>query len=211
MNDKVVAAVFADDLDLVQRALARDACSFRTIMKKHNRRLYQIARGMIGNDGEAEDIVLEAYLRAFTHLAGFRGQSSLATWLTRIVINETLSRLRKRKRRGKTIVPMGSTDEVRAIRFPFNASHDDPERTTAGRQTLLLVERVIADLPDIYRKVFVARVIDGMDIVETAERLGIRPEIVKTRLHRARTLVRQALGEHTNTLPFRVVTQTFLH
>jgi RNA polymerase sigma-70 factor (ECF subfamily) len=207
MSDKVVAAVFADDFDLVQRPLAREACSFRTIMKKHNQRLYRIARSMIGNESDAEDIVQEAYARAFTHLDGFRGQSSLATWLTRIVINETLGRLRKRRRRIMVIVPMGSTDEARAIRFPLNASHDVPERTTAERQTLLLVEQTIANLPDIYRKVFVARVIDGMDIVETAAYLGIRPETVKTRLHRARGLVRQALDERTSTLPFSGVPQ----
>lgn len=207
MNDKVVAAVFADDSDLVQRALARDACSFRTIMKKHNQRLYRIARSIIGNESEAEDIVQEAYVRAFTHLDGFHGQSSLATWLTRIVINETLGRLRKRRRRTMVVVPMGSIDEARAIRFPHNASHDDPERTTAERQTLLLVEQTIANLPDIYRKVFVARVIDGIDILETAAYLGIRPETVKTRLHRARGLVRQALDERTNTPPFSSVPQ----
>ncbi|MER9301863.1 RNA polymerase sigma factor [Mesorhizobium sp. M0293] len=178
------------DMQLVRRALARDGDAFRTIIKTHNQRLYRIARGVVRNDSEAEDIVQEAYVRAFAHLDAFRGDSSLATWLSRIVINEALGRLRKRRR----TVAMPENPQAEIIRFPLNPS-DDPERTMAQRQILQLVERATDSLPDVYRTVFVARVIEGLSIEETADLLSVRPQTVKTRLHRARALVRKALDD----------------
>lgn len=185
-----MAEAFSGDLLLVQRALAREAGAFRIIIKTYNQRLYRIARGILRNDAEAEDVVQEAYVRAFTSLAAFRGDASLATWLSRIVINEALGRLRKRRR----TVAMPESPEAQVIRFPLNPS-DDPERTMAQRQILALVERATDSLPDIYRMVFVARVIEGLSMEETADLLGVRPETVKTRLHRARSLLRKALDD----------------
>ncbi|WP_183458060.1 RNA polymerase sigma factor [Mesorhizobium huakuii] len=185
-----VAEAPSGDVLLVQRALAREAGAFRVIIKMHNQRLYRIARGILRNDAEAEDVVQEAYVRAFAGLAAFRRDSSLATWLSRIVINEALGRLRKRRR----TVAMPENPEAQIIRFPLNPS-DDPERTMAQRQILALVERATDSLPDIYRMVFVARVIEGLSMEETADLLGVRPETVKTRLHRARTLLRKALDD----------------
>ncbi|MBZ9704051.1 MULTISPECIES: RNA polymerase sigma factor [unclassified Mesorhizobium] len=179
-----------DELRLVARALARDSDAFRKIMKLNNQRLYRLARGMVRNDGEAEDIVQEAYVRAFTNLGTYRGDASLSTWLSRIVINEALGRLRK----GRRTVAMPENPEAQIIRFPLNPS-DDPERTMAQRQILGLVERATDSLPDAYRAVFVARVIEGLSIEETADLLGVRPETVKTRLHRARVLLRKALDD----------------
>lgn len=176
-------------MHLVRRALARESDAFRAIMKAHNQRLYRIARGVVRNDSEAEDIVQEAYVRAFASLGAFRGDSSLATWLSRIVINEALGRLRKRRR---TVAMPEPQAEI--IQFPLNPS-DDPERTMAQRQILKLVEQATDSLPDVYRTVFVARVIEGLSIEETADLLGVRPETVKTRLHRARALVRKALDD----------------
>ena len=190
-NAAVAAAgATAADMALVRRALAREADAFRLIIKVHNQRLYRIARGVVRNDAEAEDIVQEAYMRAFANLAGFRGDASLATWLTRIVINEALARLRKRRR----TAAIHENPEAQIIRFPNNPS-DDPERTMAQRQILGLVERATDTLPDSYRTVFVARVIEGLSIEETADLFGLRPETVKTRLHRARALVRKALDD----------------
>ncbi|TIV38469.1 MAG: RNA polymerase sigma factor [Mesorhizobium sp.] len=185
-----IGAAAAGDMALVRRALARDPDACRAIIKTHNQRLYRIARGVVRNDAEAEDIVQEAYMRAFASLGAFRGEASLSTWLSRIVINEALGRLRKRKR----MVAMPEIPEARVIPFPLNPS-DDPERTMAQRQILGLVERATDSLPDVYRSVFVARVIEGLSIVETADLLGVRPETVKTRLHRARALVRKALDD----------------
>ena len=178
------------DMALVRRALAREADAFRAIIKTHNQLLYRIARGVVRNDAEAEDIVQEAYVRAFANLAAFRGDAALSTWLSRIVINEALGRLRK----GKRMVAMPENPEAQIIRFPLNPS-DDPERTMAQRQILALVERATDSLPDIYRMVFVARVIEGLSMEETADLLGVRPETVKTRLHRARSLLRKALDD----------------
>ncbi|MBB6407936.1 RNA polymerase sigma factor [Mesorhizobium sangaii] len=185
-----VPSVASGEMQLVRRALAREGDAFRTIIKTHNQRLYRIARGVVRNDSEAEDIVQEAYVRAFAHLDAFRGDSSLATWLSRIVINEALGRLRKRRR----TVAMPENPQAEIIRFPLNPS-DDPERTMAQRQILQLVEQATDSLPDVYRTVFVARVIEGLSIEETADLLGVRPQTVKTRLHRARALVRKALDD----------------
>ncbi|GAA3845507.1 RNA polymerase sigma factor [[Pseudomonas] carboxydohydrogena] len=177
---------------LVHAARGGDARAFRAILTKYNRRLYRIARGILRNDTEAEDAVQEAYVSAFTHLAAFRGESSLSTWLSRIVMNESLGRLRNRR-------PMAELAEVETpgqaaeiIQFP-NTARTDPERTMAQRELLRLVERVTDELPDVYRTVFVTRVIEGMSVEDTAELLGIRIETVKTRLHRARKLVREHL------------------
>lgn len=182
-----------DDAELVQLALARDGNAFRTIMQKYNQRLYRIARSILRNDAEAEDIVQEAYLRAFTHLDGFRGESSLSTWLSRIVINEALGRLRAQRPTVDiaSFEAQGTVAEI--IPFPLMSKSDDPERTMAQRQILHLVEQATDNLPEVYRIVFITRVIEGMSVEETAEILGIRPETVKTRLHRARRLVREQL------------------
>lgn len=181
------------DMELVRRALARDGDAFRTIMTSNNQRLYRIARGVVRNDGDAEDIVQEAYVLAFTHLHNFRGESTLATWLSRIVINEALGR----RRRNRRLLGLTGQDEGKPqasiIPFPTNASQDDPERTMAQRQILRLVEDATDNLPTPYRTVFVARVIEGLSIEETAQLLGVKPDTVKTRLHRARRLVRQQL------------------
>ncbi|TIT72484.1 MAG: RNA polymerase sigma factor, partial [Mesorhizobium sp.] len=190
-----ISAAEACDMALVRRALAREAGAFRAIIKTHNQRLYRIARGVVRNDAEAEDVVQEAYMRAFASLDAFRGDASLATWLSRIVINEALGRLRKKKR----MAAMPENPEAEIIRFPLNPSDlnpgDDPERTMAQRQILALVERATDSLPDVYRTVFVARVIEGLSIEETADLLDVRPQTVKTRLHRARALVRKALDD----------------
>ena len=160
-------------------------------MKLNNRRLYRLARGIVRNDAEAEDVVQEAYAQAFAHLDGFRGQASLSTWLSRIAINEALGRLRKRRRAASVADRMAV--EAKIIPFPLNVSTDDPERTMAQREILQLVERATDDLPELYRVVFVARVIEGLSLDETADLLGLRAATVKTRLHRARSLIRKAL------------------
>ncbi|MDN5925802.1 MAG: RNA polymerase sigma factor [Hyphomicrobiales bacterium] len=185
------------DMALVERARAREAGACRLLIKTYNQRLYRLARSIVRSDGEAEDVLQEAYMRAFTHLDGFRGDSALATWLSRIVINEALGRMRKRRRTAAVEAPE-SYGENRAggasiIPFPLGSSEADPERTMAQRQILHLVERATDDLPDIYRTVFVARVIEGLSMEETAELLGIKPETVKTRLFRARRLVREQI------------------
>lgn len=183
-----------DDAGLVGHALNRDAEAFRIIMQRHNQRLYRIARSVLRSSVEAEDAVQEAYLAAFSHLASYRGESTLAAWLSRIVMNEALGRLR-RKPRLSDFAPLEAVPEAEIIQFPSSAQNDDPERTMAQRQILQLVETATDALPEVYRVVFVIRVIEGMSVEETAHLLGIKPETVKTRLHRARQLVRDQLDK----------------
>jgi len=184
-----------DDADLVRRALARDGDAFRTIMQRHNRRLYRIVRSIVRDDSEAEDAVQETYVNAFAHLDRFRGDSSLATWLSRIAINEALGRLRRERPAADLETSQARRRGAQIIRFPQTEASDDPERTMAQREILRLVERATDNLPEAFRVVFVSRVIEGMSVEETAELLDLRPETVKTRLHRARQLVRKQLDQ----------------
>jgi RNA polymerase sigma-70 factor, ECF subfamily len=188
-------AVPPDDAELVRRALARDDTAFRTIMERNNRRVYRIARGILRNDTEAEDVVQDAYVNAFTHLDGFRGDSSLTTWLARITMNEALGRLRRERLAVDLDTFEAQPTEAQIIQFPQTVASDDPERTMAQREILQLVERATDNLPEIFRIVFITRVIEGMSVEETADILGLRPETVKTRLHRARRLVREQLNK----------------
>lgn len=182
-----------DESDLVRRACSRDGAAFRTIMERHNRRLYRIARAVLRDDSEAEDAVQEAYVRAFANLGTFRSDSSLATWLGRIVLNETLGRLRRRRPAAPVEAMEAPHIDAQIIQFPNAITAEDPERTMAQREILKLVERATESLPEIFRTVFVTRVIEGMSVQETADLLDIEPETVKTRLHRARHLLRDQL------------------
>ena len=184
-----------NDAELVRRARARDDGAFRAIMQRHNRRLYRIVRGILRNDHEAEDVVQEAYVRAFTHLEGFRGDSSLGTWLARIAMNEALGRLRHDRATVDVATAEARQSQAQIIQFPLATTSDNPEQTMAQRQILQLVERATDNLPEIYRIVFITRVIEGMDVEETADLLGLKPQTVKTRLHRARLLVREQLDK----------------
>ena len=185
-----IAPSGSTEAELVRRARERDEAAIRSIMQSNNRRLYRLARGILRNDSEAEDVVQETYVRAFTHLQDFRGDSSLATWLGRIAINEALGRLRRQRPNVEwTSLPPG-TLEAQIIQFPLSAASEDPEKSMAQREIQHVVEHAIDDLPEAFRIVFVTRVIEGMNVEETAEILGLKPETVKTRLHRARTMLR---------------------
>ncbi len=185
-----IAPAETADAELVARARARDEVAVRIIMQSNNRRLYRLARGILRNDGEAEDVVQETYVRAFTHLESFRGDSSLATWLARIAMNEALGRLRRQRPNVEwTTLPPGVL-EAQVIRFPRSVTSEDPEKSMAQREIQHVVEHAIDELPEAFRLVFITRVIEGMNVEETADILGLKPETVKTRLHRARNMLR---------------------
>ena len=156
-----IASLGIAEAELVARARERDEAAIRTIMQTNNRRLYRLARGILRNDAEAVDVVQETYVRAFTHLAEFRGDSSLATWLARIAMNEAMGRLR-RQRPGVewTSLPPG-TLEAQIIQFPLSAPSEDPEKSMAQREIQHVVEHAIDDLPEAFRIVFITRVIEG--------------------------------------------------
>jgi len=186
-----------DDGALVELACRHDGAAFRQIMQRHNRRLFRVARSVLGNDSEAEDVVQEAYMRAFSHLGGFRREARLSTWLTRIVLNEALGRLRQRR----PLVDLASIDAIseqgrdRITMLPSAFRDGDPEAAAARAEVRRLVERAVDQLPEAFRMVFVLRDMEDMSIEETAAHLGLRPETVKTRLHRARRLLRQSLEQ----------------
>ncbi len=183
------------DAELIRRALLRDKAAIRAIIQKHNRRLYRTARSIVKDDGEAEDVLQEAYMRAFLALPKFRAESSLATWLTRIVINEALQYQRRRRDLPSDTRDL-QTEPGEIIPFPMQRTPpQDPERAMAQRQLCQLVERAIDRLPLDYRIVIIARAIEGLSVEETSDTLGVRPETVKTRLHRARALLRSTLAE----------------
>ena len=192
-KDLADIAAAPDDIELAHRALARESGAFRTIMKTHNQRLYRLARGLVRDNGEAEDIVQESYVRAFTHLDGFRGDSTLATWLSRIVINEALGRLRKTRRAERFVATDDRADRPRSSRSHLTRALMTRSGQWRKGRYCNWSNEATDSLPDAYRTVFVARVIEGMSIEETASLLGLRPETVKTRLHRARSLVRKEL------------------
>jgi RNA polymerase sigma-70 factor, ECF subfamily len=175
----------------------------RTIMRLCNRRLYRIARSVVREEHEAEDVVQAAYGRAFTSLSDFRAESNICTWLARIVLYEALGRLRRRDAVGHTSMQ----DQQAAKSLSFADGQPDPERIVAQREIQRLLESAIDHLPQKYRMVLITRTIEGMSVEETAMLLGIRPETVKTRLHRARALLRTRLEKNigpllTDAFPF---------
>ena len=185
------------DAELVARAAAGDAFAVRLIMERNNGRLYRVARGVVRDDSEAEDILQEAYMRAFSKLGTFRGEASLATWLTRIVLNEALGRLRRRRPTdGLEMLDGNARPAAEVVWLPGAASDVDPERAAARRQVASLIERAIDALPEAFRIVFVMRAVEEMSVEETSAALGIPEATVKTRLHRARRLLRDLIQEN---------------
>jgi RNA polymerase sigma-70 factor (ECF subfamily) len=186
------------DGELLGFARDGDPAAFRILIRRHDRHLYRIARSVLLDDHEAEDAVQETYVLAFTRLADFRGDASLSTWLARIALNEALKRRRRRPRTVDLDVIDAARDgaDMQNYRSPMIAPDQDPERATAQHQLRRFLERAIDDLPETFRTVFVMRAIEEATTEETATLLGIRQQTVKTRLHRARRMLRAALGEH---------------
>jgi RNA polymerase sigma-70 factor, ECF subfamily len=165
-------------------------------MTCHNQRLYRVARAVLKDEAEAEDVVQEAYLRAFAALSSYRQEASLATWLTRITINEALGRNRKQRATvGLDQLEGPRPGGARIIPFPSMNPETDPESSAAQGEIRRLLERAVDELPAPFRVVFVMRDVEELPTEETAAVLGLRPETVRTRLHRARRLLRQALDD----------------
>lgn len=185
-----------EDAALVERASQRDGAAFWLIMKRHNQRLYRVVRGVLLDETEAEDVIQETYIHAFEHLSEFRGEARLSTWLTRIALNQALGRLRRRH----PLVGMEAIEAIHmadasAIGASLRADYPDPEAATEIAQSRRLLEHAVSSLPEPFRMVFVMRDIEEMSTEETALHLGLRPQTVKTRLYRARRLLRQALQD----------------
>lgn len=186
-----------DDIVLVDLARDNNELAIRTIIRRHNQRLFRAARSIVRNDGDAEDVVQASYVKAFTHLDSFRGDAQLSTWLTRIALNEALGRLRRQRPTTgiEQIDIESSRNGGQVIAFPSMQAPLDPETEMSRMEVRQILEQAVDDLPDAFRAVFVLRDVEGMSIEETALHLSIKPETVKTRLHRARRLLRVAIEQ----------------
>lgn len=194
--------------ELVAHARAGHQDAFRAIMQRCNQRLFRIARGVVRDDAEAEDVLQEAYTRAFENLDGFRGESSLFTWLTSVTLNEARGRLRKRRPTvGVEAIEAAQQSGAQIIMLNSASAAESPEKQAARAQMRLLIEQALDDLPELFRIVFIMREVEELSVEETAATLGIPAATVKTRLHRARRLLRDGLNERvasavTDAFPF---------
>jgi RNA polymerase sigma-70 factor (ECF subfamily) len=180
------------DEEVVARVLAGDTRLFEVIMRRHNQRLYRVARAILRDEAEAEDVMQQAYVEAYVHLAQFAGRSLFSTWLTKIAVYEALRRARRRGRDAR--VRAGEGLEEDAVN-KLEARGPSPEEQAHARQVRGLLESAIDALPRIYRSVFVLREIEGLSTAETASCLRLRQDAVKTRLSRARAMLRDELLE----------------
>jgi RNA polymerase sigma-70 factor, ECF subfamily len=185
----------ASDKALADRIARGDRIAFESMMRQYNRRLYRVAVSILNDDGEAEEALQESYLTAYQHIAGFQGNAKLSTWLTRIVVNEALQRLRK-KRRHRVIVPFAGTDIGEEDTTMSDATKPEtPEKATARAELRRLLEREVGKLPVAFRTVFILREAEDMTVEETADCLDLPLATVRTRLFRAKSQLREALAK----------------
>ena len=185
--------------ELVALARGGEREAYRHIMQRSNQRLFRTARAVLNDDAEAEDALQDAYTSAFAALGEFRGDAEVTTWLTRIVLNACYQRLRARH-------PVVGLEQAEAahgdshiLQFPTRYGMEDPASSAARVEIRGLIESAVGMLPEAFRVVFVLRDIEGCSVEETARALGIREETVKTRLHRARRQLRDALNDSVET------------
>jgi len=182
----------ATDLELVERAQRGDPRAMELVMRRHNRVMYRAARAILRDDAEAEDAVQEAYLQAFRGLAGFRGESSLSTWLVRIAANQALMR-RRRIARQAQVIPIDAESAEHVMEEVAEDEAAGPENEAWKGEVRAILEKRIDALPDDFRAVFVLRAVEELTVEETANALGIPEATVRTRFFRGRALLRSAL------------------
>jgi len=173
------------DAEIVERVRAGETALFEILMRRHNQRIYRAARAVIKDEADTEDVMQQAYINAFTHLSQFQDRSQFSTWLTRITVHEALARRRKWK-------PEETSEDVMET---LTSPQPDPERQAYAAELRRVLEAAVDSLPETYRLVFMLRDIEGLSTSETAAGLELGDEAVKTRLHRARAMVRSAITE----------------
>jgi RNA polymerase sigma-70 factor (ECF subfamily) len=178
------------DEEVVQRVRAGETGLFEVVMRRYNQRLYRVARAILRDDAEAEDVIQQAYVNAYLHLEQFENRATFSTWLTKIAVYDALARTRRRGRFDQTDTIHDGDDETMDS---LKSRGPDPERQAFIGELHTLLESAIEALPGHYRAVFVMREVEGMGTAETAECLEITEETAKTRLHRARMLLREDL------------------
>ncbi len=180
------------DEEIVGRVLAGETALYELLMRRHNQRIYRIGRAILRDDAEAEDVMQDAYVRAYQNLASFEGRAKFSTWLTRIAVHEALSRVRKRSR----FQSLEPTDDSQGDAMNIAISPGrSPEQETYDRELAGVLERAVLSLSDEYRVVFMLRDVEGMSTEETAQCLDLTQENVKVRLHRAHGKLRKQLYE----------------
>jgi RNA polymerase sigma-70 factor (ECF subfamily) len=187
-------AADAPDAELAVRIAAGEHAAFEALMRRHNRALFRTARAILRDDAEAEDALQEAYLQAYRAIGTYRAEAKLSTWLARIVANEALMRVRKRARRAEIVPMQAGVSETEINEIPDDNMNETPERSAQRTEMRRLLEAQIDALPDDYRVVFVLRAVQELSVEETAEALGIPQATVRTRLFRARSLLREGLA-----------------
>ncbi|MFB3902997.1 MAG: RNA polymerase sigma factor [Acidobacteriota bacterium] len=178
------------DEDVVTRVLDGETALFEVIMRRHNQRLYRTVRAILGSDDEAEDVMQDVYVQAYRNLAQFEGRASLATWLTRITVNQCFSRLRKRRH----FYPIDTEREMKMIER-MDDGRPGPEKQMLNREVRHVLELAIEQMPARYRSVLILRDVEGLSTAEAAESLGMSVEAVKVNLHRGRAYLRKALEQ----------------
>lgn len=185
----------ASDVQLALSAAAGNAPAFETIVRRHNRLLFRTARGVVPDDAEAQDVVQETYLRAFTNLRAYRGDSALGTWLARIAINVALT---AQRRKGRLVqLEAGGDEDAPELEdaMPAQSPDSDAPDAAAHRHEIRdLLQAAITELPPIYRSVFMLRAVEELSVEETALCLGVSEDVVKTRFLRARAMLRERLA-----------------
>jgi RNA polymerase sigma-70 factor (ECF subfamily) len=189
---RATQALRTDEQALIDGVVGRDPAAFEALMRAHNGRLFRVARSILKSDPDAEDALQDAYLDAFHHAAAFRGESSLATWLTRIVINHALMRLRRQ--RHQVVVPFAPAGGDRDDHDPVDRTGEPPPAAAFRAEVRRLIERRLDDLPVAFRTVFIMRDVNEMSVEDTAAALAIPAATVRTRLFRARARLREALA-----------------
>jgi RNA polymerase sigma-70 factor (ECF subfamily) len=178
------------DQQVVSRVLAGETALYELLMRRYNQRLYRVARAILHDDAEAEDVMQDAYVRAYQHLADFEGRAKFSTWLTRIAVHEALARCRRHSR---FLSLENSEETVGGVMKPLTSRGRSPEEAAYDRELRGVLEEVILELPEDHRLVLMMRDVEGMSTDETAECLNLSPENVKVRLHRARARLRKSL------------------
>ena len=182
------------DMDLVSQALAGNPGAFEELVRRHDRRVYRVALAITQNPDDAEDAIQDTFVKALEHLDQFAGSARFSTWLTRIAVNESLQRLRKRGRYESLDEPGESSESLPPQQI--QDWRDNPEQQYAKEQLRQLLEKAIGSLPPIYRTVLVLRDMENLSVEETAAALDLTVPAVKTRLLRARLLLRDRLARH---------------
>ena len=183
------------DAEIVRRVRAGDSALFEVLMRRHNHRVYRVVRAVVKNEADVEDVMQQAYINVFTHLHQFEERSEFSTWLIRIALHEAFGRRRKTQRSESVTAwsRPGIGADRGAVMDTLTSPEADPERQAYAQELYRVLEAAVDTLPDTYRAVFMLRDIEGLSTSETAEGLGLGDGAVKTRLHRARVMVRRAV------------------